>query len=344
MRIWLINAWEPLAWIGSKQRPLRTTLLARALIAEKHEVTWFTSTFDHMTKTPRPHSQPIETLPGGLNVVYLEGMPYKRNIGLARIRNHYQLGKAFNRVAPGLAKPEVILCPSTQLELSCGAIAYANKRHVPVVIDIRDWWPETFYLTAPKATQRLAKIACWPYEVLIRKACRGATAITAITEEFVNWGLAKAGRARKPFDRAFPHAYPAAPAPAAELAAAEKFWSEHNVGTAADELVCTFIGGVSHLLEVTAVLEAARLLEQKFPKAKFVVCGGGDRLDGFRKQYADLDNIVWPGFINHAQIQTLLRKSCLGINPLRDRPDFLARACPKKSDFGICIRRNDRAH
>ena len=332
MRIWLINTWEPLAWIGSR-RPMRTTLLARALIAEKHEVHWFTSTFDHSTKTPRPHQQPIETLTGGLKMVYLEGVPYKRNIGLTRLRNEYHLAQEFKRVAPGLVPPDVILCPSTQLELSCSAIAYANERRVPVAIDIRDWWPESWVLTAPKVAQKIVKIACWPYEALLRKACRGATTITGITEEFVDWGLAKGGRSRTPNDRAFPLAYPAAPPPPEERTAAEKFWRDHHVGVTKDEFVCTYIGGVSHLLDVRAVLEAARVLKQKFPKAKFVVCGGGDRIEDFRKEYADFENIVLPGFINHAQIQSLLEKSSLGINPLRDRPDFLASINNKTTEY-----------
>src|SRR5688572_12390199 len=50
IKVWLVTAGEPLPLGKQEQRLLRAGLLARYLVAAGHEVTWWTSTFDHTSK------------------------------------------------------------------------------------------------------------------------------------------------------------------------------------------------------------------------------------------------------------------------------------------------------
>ena len=52
MRVWLVKVGEPLP-IDRMVRPFRYGVLAQMLASEGHEVTWWTSTFDHVTKKQR---------------------------------------------------------------------------------------------------------------------------------------------------------------------------------------------------------------------------------------------------------------------------------------------------
>lgn len=53
MNIWIVEAVKPLPVLGSTYRDLQCGMLAKALVANGHEVVWWSSTFDHMRKMHR---------------------------------------------------------------------------------------------------------------------------------------------------------------------------------------------------------------------------------------------------------------------------------------------------
>ena len=54
-------------------------------------------------------------------------------------------------------KPDIILTSIPSIELSKVAVKYANKFNIPIVLDIRDLWPDVFFEILPKSTQLLVK-------------------------------------------------------------------------------------------------------------------------------------------------------------------------------------------
>ena len=51
MNIWLLRASEPMPIVDSDGRLMRMGMLAEELSSRGHNVTWFSSTFNHFTKT-----------------------------------------------------------------------------------------------------------------------------------------------------------------------------------------------------------------------------------------------------------------------------------------------------
>ncbi len=326
MNIWLVTIGEPVpVGDGSKDRLHRTGYFARFLAGHGHRVTWWTSTFDHFRKK---HWFPADhTVHRGeqLEIRMLHGCGYSSNVSLARFRDHRQIGFKFARlVRAQSARPDIVLAALPTIELCAEAVAYGKERGVPVVLDMRDMWPDIFVDTAPAPARPVARLLLAPLFRQARTACAGATAITGITELFVEWGLRRGGRTRSPLDRSFPMGYVSTPPAAEAIRKAEQYWD--NLGVPANPsgfLVC-FFGTFGRQLDLETVLRAARRLQSLGKPIRFVLCGSGDRLDYFRRAAADLKNVMLPGWVDAAAMYVLMRRSKVGLDPLPSRYDFLA--------------------
>lgn len=325
MKIWLLNASEQLPSVSRQRRPMRTGMMARALIERGHEVTWWKSTFEHVSKTHCRDGAGFEEVAPGLTVGWLHSRGYRRHVSLARALDHREVGKHFAKVAPSRPAPDVIVCSYPIPELALAGVRFANRRGIPVVLDIRDWWPDALTYTLPRVLRPVADVLLTPYARLGRAACRGATAITGITPAFVDWGLARAGRQRNGRDRDFPHGYDIPAVSETDAAAARAYWNELGVPDDKSRPTVVFIGSISRTFDFAPVLAAARLHGSSGDSAVFVLCGDGDRLQAVRGLAAGLSNVVFSGrWVGPAAIQELLRRATVGLVPLPDRPDFLA--------------------
>src|SRR4051794_15283852 len=82
---------EPLTLDGS--RPYRAGMLADALADAGHDVTWWTSTFDHSRKTHRYSTHQTLQLRPGVELRMLYGPAYRKNVSLARIRHNRSVAR-----------------------------------------------------------------------------------------------------------------------------------------------------------------------------------------------------------------------------------------------------------
>jgi glycosyltransferase involved in cell wall biosynthesis len=220
--------------------------------------------------------------------------------------------------------PQIIVAALPTIELCAESVKYGRERGVPVVLDMRDMWPDIFADAVPGPARPLARLLLWPMFRAARAACARATAITGITDEFVDWGLKRGRRQRSDLDRAFAMGYSVTPPSAEDVAAAEKFWDQQGVPAAGDGPIACFFGTLGRQFDMQTVLEAARLLQSQGGRVRFVLCGAGDRLDEFRTLASDLRNVYFPGWVDKAAIHVLMRRSMAGLDPLTDRYDFLA--------------------
>ena len=87
MKIWLINSGEPLP-IDKSQRLLRTGKLAYEL-KKDHEIIWFSSKFDHFSKSFRDKNQQEFE---GIKYIFINSIGYNNNLSFKRILDHVILG------------------------------------------------------------------------------------------------------------------------------------------------------------------------------------------------------------------------------------------------------------
>lgn len=333
MHIWLITVGEPLPIDDSKSRLLRTGILANLLVKNNHKVVWWTSTFDHTKKKHRFSKNTSIELSENFKIKLLHSLGYKKNISIGRIIDHYGLARQFNELLKSESQPDIILCSLPTIELSLAATEYGIKYKVPVVLDVRDLWPDIFLELVPKWGQRLAKLPLLPMFNTVRSACAKATAISGNTSAFVDWGVNYAGRERSKFDRDFPVGYSEVRPDEEDIVAAKQFWKTYGLQEDSKEFICSFFGTLSHQFDIETIIKAAQKLKERNRLFRFILCGSGENLDYYKSLANNCDNITFPGWIGKAEIWTLMRMSSVGLTPYINIQNFTSNLPNKPIEY-----------
>jgi glycosyltransferase involved in cell wall biosynthesis len=321
MRAWLVTIGEPLPTDPGDERLLRAGILAQALVDAGHDVVWWTSAFNHYHKTMRSERATRIELSTTYRIELLHGGGYRRNISLQRIRDHRRLAAAFAAAAAECAVPDIIVCSFPPIELSLQCVEYGTAHGVPVVLDVRDLWPDIFVDILPLPLRPMGRLALGGMSRMANRALAGATAIWANAPSLLDWGLKRAGRERSQRDAVFPYGYAVQPPGPAELRAATEAWSAAGIREGEDMIVC-FAGAIGRQFDFDTVIDAARLLGDS-SGIRFVICGTGEQLARLQRRAANLPSIVFAGWRRSAEIWTLLRMSSVGLAPYVERADFL---------------------
>ncbi len=289
-------------------RKMRTTLLAESLVKRQHNVLWWTSAFDHFKKKWDFSSDAELVISNGIKIKALKGIGYKRNISLRRFVDHRILAKKFKKLASKENKPDVIVTSMPPHDLAFEVVAFANKNNIPVLVDIRDEWPDLLIQHVPVKLQKIAKMVLFKEFVLTKKTMKGADALVAMMDPFLDWGLKYAERDKTWAEKVFYLGY------------------KRNVGREnksnkivklkdrlENKFVVTFIGTFVHSNNPSILLDCAKKLIDK--DICFVLAGCGDLFDKIKKESSDLPNVILPGWLEQSEINTLLEHSNVGVCP-----------------------------
>ena len=336
MKIWVVKTSEMLASDNRNGRLMRSGIIAHMLDARGHEVTWWMSSFDHANRRNRCATD-TNTAYGSRGTIRMLHSPgYRESVSLERLADHRLWGRRFERAIAGAAVPDVVFCAYPTIESALVCARYGQRHRVPVVVDLRDMWPDLFAEVAPQALKPLARGLLAPLRARAGEALRRCTALFAITEEFLQWGLAVARRERTELDAAFAQAYPLAnlqPADAAEAAEAREFWEQRGISRAGAFNV-VLVGSITgRRVEMDAVLSAARMLQHEARPVRFVFAGDGDDLELYRSRARDCPNVVFSGWLRVGLIRELLSRSHLGLVPYRNTPDYVMSVPTKAAEY-----------
>ncbi len=154
MLVWLVTIGEPLpVQEGEKDRPHRTGLFARLLAERGHEVVWWTSTYDHFRRKHLFAEDHALRVNERLEIRLLHGCGYRSNVSLARFRDHRQVAGRFAAAAQAEPRrPDIIVAALPTIELCLESARYGKRHGVPVVLDMRDMWPDVFLELLPRAS------------------------------------------------------------------------------------------------------------------------------------------------------------------------------------------------
>ena len=311
--VWLVQIGESLPGLTGDERRLRTALLADALVNLGHRVTWWASTFDHYAKRFVAQDEGRVAVREGLDLELLAGTAYGRNISPWRVLNHLQIARRFRvRSEAHAPRPDVIVASYPTVELAAEAVRYARQCGVSVVVDVRDLWPDAIVDLAPPAARPLVRAALRPMFAAARRALGGASALTAPSEGYLTWALARAERPRSAADRVFPLGYPELAVPSEDAAGAGRRLAA--LGVDPRRKIALFVGMFGRTYDLTTVIEAARRLRaQGRDDVQFVLSGAGDRDARWRAEAAGLDNVVFTGWVARADIAYLLSVAWVGL-------------------------------
>lgn len=333
MRIWLLQTWEPNPAEPGPYRPWRTGMLARALHARGHEVHWFASRFRHIRKTFEqcgPSSAEIEP---GFFVHWLSALGYRRHVSVQRLRDHAHVARAFLAQAEELNRPDAVVASYPTVEMSAAAARFCAAHRVPLLVDVRDRYPDLYWQSLPGILQGAGRFAATPMVAQARRVFRTAAGITANGPEVLDWALGYAGREQSPLDASLPMSYEPPVLSDADRADRTQRWAA--LGVNPDDWVVAFGGTMAASFDLEPVLEAARLLQPE-PRIKFVLCGDGPERTRLMPESSVLNNVIWPGRVDAAMLSVLYEQARIGLMPYRPLENFVGSITNKPVEYLAC--------
>lgn len=321
LKAWIVTVGEPLPLDGPNVRLYRSGILSYLMAEQGHDVTWWSSTFDHVAKVQRASTTKDVALQDNLTLSLLRGPGYQHNVSFRRLWDHRELAREFRKLAPTKPKPDVILVSYPTIELCFEAVRFGEKYNVPVAVDVRDLWPDIFEQAFPRSLRKVIHALFLPLNRKARRVFQSAAAITGITDEIVDWAIRKGGSARRAIDRSFPFGYDASDSVAEDRAQAVDFWRKHGIDE--DGWNICFFGTLGRQFDLETVIAAARRLQRSHPEVRFVICGEGDLKKQFEQLALDVPSVVFPGWVDRVQIRVLMEISRLGLAPYYPSADFM---------------------
>jgi len=202
------------------------------------------------------------------------------------------------------------------LELSEAAVKFGNKHGIPVIVDIRDLWPEIYEEIVPKWGRILVKPYIRQSKRRLRDTLLNSTSLIVVTEKFLNYGQELINKKREN-DKVFYTSYP--PIVTENNAGLNTEWLDPEIKKT--DFIVTFMGNFGKQFILKPIIEVAEMLKE-YNDIKFVLCGDGEKLTQIEKETCNLPNVLLPGWIGKLEINSLLSASSVGIAPYRTSINF----------------------
>jgi glycosyltransferase involved in cell wall biosynthesis len=297
---------------GENTKLLRTARLAGVLRSLGHEVVWWTSAFDHFKKRHRVETDLASAEWEGGQIRLLRGAGYRRNVSFRRFRDHAQVAAKFAALAPTEPRPDVILASLPTVELAHEAVRFGATHDVPVVVDVRDPWPDAIVDLLPEALRPVGRLALWPMRRRARAALRECASIVGISPGYLSWAHRVARRAPGATDVVVPIGYVSPTGdPQSQDAAARRM---ANMGVDARKKICWYVGSFGKTSDLDPVLRAARAIASHGrDDIQFVISGEGELAGRWKRAAEGLPNVVFTGWIDENEALWLGRRAAIGL-------------------------------
>jgi len=321
VNIWLIKEGEPLP-CDDNPRLMRTGLLAEYLAEKGHNVVWWASTYSHGQKMYRYNKETkLSYMKNYIQILLHSTYGYKKNISLKRLLYSNQLAKNLKKSAANLEKPDIIICSYPTISFAKAAVELGKQYDIPVILDIRDLWPDIFVRGFPKAIRFIAPVLLMPIQLTAKKTIMSSNGLVGIIPSHLDWALNKANRPINKNDAVIYIGYKQENYSSTEIN--EELCKWQQLGIDNETWNICFFGTMSGLtMDLETVIMGFNLLVKKYPEMRLVLCGKGDSLDSYKLLAKGTPQIVFPGWVNKKQIISLMNISKLGLYPFHNLPDF----------------------
>lgn len=318
MRVWTSTIGQRLDGADNT----RTMLICEHLLRAGHEVTLWTSAYDHIRKCWREewimHGDAGYQMPHGLNVRFMKGCGYKSNVSVMRLIDHLLAAKSLRRQADALPAPDVVIASLPDHITAEAIVRYGRSVGATTFVDVRDKWPDIFIDYAPNAILKLLiRFGLALETARARRALRNADGLIAMMNSMMTWGLAKAGRQAQESDKVFyltttPRNFGIerrdanlTPAVQAALKATE------------GRIVFTFVGTFNRTQHPALLLDALDYLRDSgqldSERLAFLVGGSGVEADQIAARCASYSCVHYLGWLDTESMLQVLAASDVGL-------------------------------
>jgi glycosyltransferase involved in cell wall biosynthesis len=286
MNIWLIANFELTPLDGAKSSRFQT--IAEMARLRDHHVTFYSSTFRHNTKTVRYEETTAIAHEPGYDIIFVKSPAYYDNLSMKRLRAHYTFAKNIAEELSKHPKPDAIMMTMPPVSLSYEVTRWAKRNNVPVIIDIIDPWPDVLRNGMKQVPKALQDVILMPMSSRIRQALRSASAITGISQAYINWASRYAPEVKEL------HVF----YPARKLEEMQEVMKKHRSEhpSPAGQIRVIYAGSFSSSYDLPAILQAAEILNEKYGDAiQFSIAGAGPQTDLVKDYESRLSNLIYLG-------------------------------------------------
>jgi glycosyltransferase involved in cell wall biosynthesis len=324
MKIWIVMHGEALP-VESGTRKYRAGMLFEACMNAGHDVTWWATTFWHLKKIKVATSS--KTLKFGKHgkLRLLECGTYKKNVSIARLRHHIRFAKLLDAEMRASETPDVILCCYPVIEAAEKVIQYGLAKGIPVVLDVRDRWPDQYLEYLPRSLMSLGRLVLSRSFRRARYCFRTASCLTSMSHGSLEWALRYVDRTQSEMERVFYIGY-----------ASDNTRLKQE--TAKPWVQFIYAGTFGKTYDVRIVLEAFSQLEKEHPELpwKLVLGGAGERCDEMRAEFTS-KKIVFAGWLDKEEMERNLLESDWGLVPWASEPGAFPNKVFEYFSYGIPV-------
>lgn len=271
---------------------------------EKVEIV--TTNFSHGTKKHRENAKNQQNqLKYKMTMLNENG--YKKNISLKRFYSHYIFGRNLKRYLNNREKPDVIYCAVPSLDAAYMAAQYAKKNNIKFIIDIQDLWPEAFKMVFNMPF--ISDLVFFPMNKKANYIYDSADEVIAVSETYVNRALSVNNNLKNGLSVFL----------GTDLSNFDKFAEENKINKPSEEIWLAYIGTLGHSYDLTSVIDALSILNDKgISNIKFIVMGDGPLKSQF-VEYANSKKVYteFTGRLAYEEMVGILKSCDIAVNPIR---------------------------
>jgi glycosyltransferase involved in cell wall biosynthesis len=322
MHVWIVQTGEPVHCDPGVNRGMRAMNAADALVESGHRVTVWSSDFYHQEKKHRYGKAMRIQISDNLTIQLIPSCGYNKNVSLERFKDHRQLGREFIKAVKGFPLPDVALVGFPPIEIALASTEYLESRGVPVLLDVKDQWPDIFAESVPAITRPVARLVLRTLFKQSQEVMSRATALSSMSNRFLEWAVNRAGRSISDLDLVCPLSGPILEVSEKDTNEAKNWWRKLGVEDT-DKLRLLFVGSLSKQFDFKTVLEGIRLASKSGAPVELVVCGTGEMEGELRQLYELEPSIIFAGWIDYPQYKTLAEMSDIALAPYNVTEAFL---------------------
>jgi glycosyltransferase involved in cell wall biosynthesis len=334
LKIWIFQTGEPLHTDPDSPRPMRAMNLANALVDEGHQVIVWSSAFYHQKKSHRTREFTSLTVSDSLKVNLIPSRGYDRNIGFARLMDHYELGKNLLLELDKAAHeelPDIAFVGYPPIEFAYTVAKFCKKHKLPFILDAKDMWPDYFVEKIPRPFRFLGPYIFRVWYRMSEFIFENATGYSTISQGYMNWMCQVGKRKTNDYDCIAPTSTSYEDIDESGTSKCVAEWAEKGISIGKDN-VFFYAGTINKTLDFEPVLFAAEELRKMGKNIKIVICGSGPQLESFRQLFKELDNVIFTGWISRDMLLVLARNATASLIPYRNSKAFTLGIPNKFSD------------
>ncbi len=310
--VWLIQTGEPLP-IHHGVRKMRTALLADKLCDRGHSVYWWASAFEHQRKLWISRKDKEFRINSRYTIRTIRGIGYRKNYSFLRYVDHLVVANRFRQLCRKIKRPDIIIASTPCHHLAYESVMFANAANIPVIVDIRDPWPDIFLNPLKKfKMEKLGRIALSYDFYKVSKMLSRTDGLTSTSKGFLNWGLEKARRSHNGMNKVFYTGY-------------QKNRQQLNVDLEIfqNKKIFAFLGTFGKSYELDLILDVAQRFEDNKDDIMFIIVGTGEQYGKIKYRVSKLRNVILTGWLDKEDLHKVLDSAWAGIVPCNSVKDTI---------------------